>query len=135
MKKVKKIVLKTVKQEKKRLSEDEKLLADLSREQILDLADASGRKLGFLLALSPLEDKIKESIMDILELATPAQLDKFSEMLELSYLESGNKELEESFKKEVEQIKTTFDEKEKALEEETLFILEQIENKTLKINV
>lgn len=102
-------------------------LPDLSREQIFDLADASGRKLGFLLALSPLEDEVKEAIIEILDFATPKQLDQFTRMLEESYLTANNKELEENFKKEIENLKTAFEEKEKKLEEETLAELSRIE--------
>lgn len=110
-------------------------LPDLSREQIFDLADASGRKLGFLLALSPLEDEVKEAIMEILDFVTPKQLDQFTQMLEDSYLTANNKELEENFKKEIENLKTTFEEKEKKLEEETLKDLERIESGLVNLNV
>lgn len=114
----------------KKIKKDEELkVSDLSREQIFDLADAAGRKLGFLLTLSPLKDEVKEAIMKIIEFATPAQLDKFTQMLEENYLKANNKNLEENFKKEIENLKTDFEENEKKLDEKISSSLTAIEEK------
>lgn len=119
---------KKIKRKINKKSEELKIF-DLSREQIFDLADASGRKFGLLLALSPLKDEVKEAIAEILDFATPKQLDQFSGMLENSYLIANNKDLEKNFKKEIENLKTTFEEKEKKLEEKTLLSLKTLEEK------
>lgn len=104
-------------------------LSELSREQILDLADATGRKLGFLLSTSPLTDEQKEAIVNLLQYATPAQIDKLLEVLENGYLLSQNKELEDAFMSKLEKIQTELGGGEKLLEEKTLKQLQQIESK------
>lgn len=93
---------------------------ELSREQILDLADAQGRKLGFLLATSPLDDDIKNAIINILEEATPEQLDKLTEALESGYLQARTQDLNNFLKTELEIVKTEFDLRQKNLETKTL---------------
>lgn len=105
-------------------NEEELEMSELSREQILDLADAAGRKLGFLIALSPLSEEQKQAIITILEYATPEQIDKLTEIFESNYLEADNKELEEKFKSELEKIKAEFDVEQKILDKNTIKKLE-----------
>lgn len=108
------------------MKKDELKLNELSREQILDLADAAGRKLGFLLATSPLSDEQKQAFINIFEYATPEQIDKLTEIFEISYLEANNKEFEEKFKSELEEIKAEFDARQNSLNEKTIRKLEVI---------
>jgi hypothetical protein len=105
---------------------DKLKLEELSREQILDLTDAAGRKLGFLLASSALDDEVKNAIVDILDQATPAQLDTLTQMFEKGYLRSQNKDLDDFLKAELEGIKADFKAIESDLEKETLTQLENL---------
>lgn len=100
------------------MANEELKLENLSREQILDLADASGRKLGFLLATSGLDESAKAAIPGILEYATPAQIDALSHMLEEGYLRSTNQGLDQFLKSELGSIKAEFDQQRGYLEEE-----------------
>ena len=105
------------------------LINNLSKEQILDLADASGRKLGFLLAMSPLQDEIKEGIISILKYATPDQLDALIEMLESGFLQSVNTDMEVFLKKELEIIKKEYDGRSNELDREVVEALEEVGKK------
>lgn len=107
------------------MNSEEIKLEELSREQILDLAGASGRKLGVLLATSDLTDEVEESIIDILKFATPAQIDALTKMLEQGYLEAKNQEFINFLSNQLEKIKSEFDEAQKELEQE---ILEKLKN-------
>ena len=102
------------------MANNELRLEELSREQILDLADASGRKLGFLLATSSLDDEIKEAILGILEFATPAQIDLLTQMLEDGYLNANNQGLNDFLRSELEEIKKDSAAQEEILEKATL---------------
>ncbi|MDP3729606.1 MAG: hypothetical protein Q8R26_02565 [bacterium] len=102
---------------------------ELSREQILDLADAQGRKLGTLLALSPLADDIKVGVLSILEYATPAQIDALSTALEEGYLHAENKVMNDFLAAELRRIKNDSDREQKDLETAVLKDIETIEKK------
>jgi hypothetical protein len=104
-------------------------LEELTREQILDLAGAQGRKLGFLLATSALDENVKTALLGILECATPEQINLLSDMLEEGYLAAENKQTEDFLRLELVKIKKEFDEKENNLEEEILNKLKAIEEK------
>ena len=93
---------------------------ELSREQILDLADAQGRKLGFLLATSPLDNETKDSLLGIIEKATQEQLDVIYNFFDEEYLMAQNQDLNEWFKGELEDIKTEFDKEQEELDKNTV---------------
>ncbi|MEK7097781.1 MAG: hypothetical protein AAB906_02960 [Patescibacteria group bacterium] len=106
---------------------DEQLkLDELTREQILDLADAAGRKLGFLLATSGLDDDVKEAIIGILDQATPEQLDILTNMFEEGYLRVQNKDLDEFLRNELENVKAEYEVKRAALEKDVLDKLDKL---------
>ena len=44
---------------------------ELTKDDILDLADAQGRKLGFLLATCPLDEDTKVALVGIIEKLSP----------------------------------------------------------------
>ncbi|MFH1455286.1 MAG: hypothetical protein ABIF22_03140 [bacterium] len=100
---------------------------ELTREQILDLADAQGKKLGFLLATSPLEEETKKAILDILKNATPEQLDAIADFFEEGYLMAQNEDLNGWFKIQLENIKAEFDQKQQELDENTIKNIEKLE--------
>lgn len=113
--------------------ETEKLeISELSREQILDLADAAGRKLGFLLATSPLTDEQKSAINNLLEFAAPEQIDKLTEILETGYLEAQNKDASAKFKTELEKIKIEFEQNIVSLNKNAFDKLKELESKVDK---
>ena len=95
-------------------------LEELSKEQILDLADAAGRKLGFLIATSPLDDDLKMAIIGILDSATPEQLHKLSQILEWSYFNASQSVMNEFIKSELEAIESGYRDRRAILEGETL---------------
>ena len=108
------------------MNKEELKLEELSREQLLDLADANGRKLGFLLAISDLSQDIKDSIVNILDSATPAQLDALLEALESGFLEAKNKTLNDLLIEKLKLIKEDFDKKQNELELNTLKKLNEL---------
>ncbi len=108
------------------MNKEELKLEELSREQFLDLADANGRKLGFLLAISDLSQDIKDSIVNILDSATPAQLDALLEALESGFLEAKNKTLNDLLIEKLKLIKEDFDKKQNELELNTLKKLNEL---------
>ncbi len=108
------------------MNKEELKIEELSKEQLLDLADANGRKLGFLLAVSDLSQDVKDSIVNILDLATPAQLDALLEALESGFLEAKNKTLNDLLIEKLKLIKEDFDKKQKELEMNTLKKLNEL---------
>ena len=111
------------------MPKDDKINEDLSREQILDLADAAGRKLGTLLAMSPFSTEQKEAFLNIIQDATPEQIGKLTEMLEDSFLMSHVRNLQIQFEQVLQEIKKADDQAQNNLAEETAKKLEAIKQK------
>ena len=108
------------------MANQESQLNELSREQILDLADAAGRKLGFLLATSAFDDDVKNALLHILDEATPAQIDALSRLLEEGYLSAQNKAMDEFLKNELAVIKAEYDHHQSSLEKDVLLKLDDV---------
>lgn len=104
-------------------------LEELTKEQILDLADTEGKKLGFLLAASPFDEETKKAILTIVEKANFEQIEAISNFLEDGYLMAQNKELNDWFKAQLENIKREADKKQEELDNETLSKIEELEGK------
>jgi hypothetical protein len=68
-------------------------LENLSKEQLSDLADAAGRKLGLLLATAPMDADAKSAILEMIKGASPEQIDLLIKVLEENYLEAENESL------------------------------------------
>jgi hypothetical protein len=100
---------------------------EFTKEEILDLADAQGKKLGFLLATSPIDNEAKNGLLNIIEKATPEQIDAISNFFEEGYLLASNYELNEWFKKELEKIRDEFDEEQNKVDSETLKKIDDLE--------
>jgi len=109
------------------MTNDDSTFDELTREQILDLADAEGKKLGFLLATCPLDDKTKKGILQIIEKATPEQLAVITQFFEEGYLMAQNKDLNDWLEFEFENITHEFDKKEKALDDDTIAKMDVLE--------
>jgi hypothetical protein len=106
---------------------DELKLEELTREQILDLADAQGKKLGFLLATGPLNDETKKSILDIIEKSSSEQLDIITKFFEEGYLMVQNRDLDNWLKERLKEIKYKFHDKQEKLDEQTLAKMGELE--------
>ena len=106
---------------------DEFKTEELDREEILDLADAEGKKLGFLLATSPLDEKTKKAILDILEKASPEQIDAVIKFFEEEYLMAQNSDLNSWLKIQLENIKSEFEKKQDKLDKETIAKIDKLE--------
>lgn len=102
---------------------------ELTREQILDLADANGRKLGFLLATADLDEEIKEALLQILESATAEQISALTDMLEEEFMSAYNQNLVEFLREQLQTIKEDDENARGELEGETLEKLSQVEKK------
>ena len=102
---------------------DELKLEELTREQILDLADAQGKKLGFL----PLNDETKKSILDIIEKSSSEQLDIITKFFEEGYLMVQNRDLDNWLKERLKEIKYKFHDKQEKLDEQTLAKMGELE--------
>ncbi len=100
----------------------------LTREQILDLADLQGRKLGFFLFTSALEEDVKEAILEIIDGATLEQIEDLITAFENGYLAANNKNLDDWFKIQLERIKWETESKRNELEQETLKKLQALED-------
>ena len=102
-------------------------MEELTREQILDLADAHGKKFGFLLATSPLDEETKSAILNILEKADSEQIDIIFKFFEEEYLMAQNQDLNTWFKIQLENIKFEFEKKQSDLDEETISKIDKME--------
>lgn len=102
---------------------------ELSREEILDLADANGRKLGVLLATSALTDDLKGALIGILQYATPKQLDALINMMEDGLIGAASKEADDFLKIELAALKRDYDKAGEKLDKDILSKLELLENK------
>ncbi len=100
---------------------------ELTREQILDLADAQGRKLGFLLATSGLDTEIKEAILSIIDEATPEQINSLVGAFEAGYLEAKDADLDYWMKMQMNRIKWESEEQQRIVQDEALDTLREIE--------
>ncbi|MBI4992121.1 MAG: hypothetical protein HZB99_02785 [Candidatus Harrisonbacteria bacterium] len=112
------------------MAKEQLKIEELSKEQILDLADAQGRKLGFLLATSSLDDDVKAAIVGILDTATPGQLDILTNMLEEGYLSVKNETLNNFLKSELESIQAEYEDQKIELEANTLEKLDELTKKS-----
>lgn len=102
---------------------------ELSREQILDLADGEGKKFGFLLATSPLDEKTKEAILSVVGQATPEQLEAIITFFEEGYLKAQNADLDTWLKSQLTHIKVRFDKEQGKVDAETLKKMDELEKK------
>ena len=100
---------------------------ELSREQILDLATEDGKKLGLLLATSPLDNDTKKGLLNIIENATLEQIDMILDFFEEGYLVANNSELNEWFKKELENIRDESDEEQNKVDDKTIKKIDYLE--------
>ncbi len=100
---------------------------ELSKEQILDLADAQGRKFGFLLATSPLDTETKEAFLSIIEKATSEEINAVIDLFEEGLLRAQNTELDNWLKTQMEYIKFESEAKEKEIEQDALNKLSKLE--------
>lgn len=94
-------------------------LENLSKEQLLDLADGAGRKLGFLLATAPLDPESKDAILKMLENASPEQINLLTEVLEDGYLEAENESLKTFLKSDLASANAEYQSRSDLLEKET----------------
>lgn len=102
---------------------------ELSREQILDLADAEGKKLGFLLATSDLTDEVKQSILEIIQNATLEQIALLTDAFEQGYIASNNKALDEWFANRLKVIKFEANNEQEAADDKTIRAIDELEQK------
>jgi len=102
---------------------------ELSKEEILDLADAHGRKLGALLATSALTDDLKDALIGILQYATPKQLDALINMMEDGLISVASEEADDFLRIELSALKRDYDKANENLDKDILSKLEILENK------
>lgn len=100
---------------------------ELTKEDIIELADSQGQKLGFLLATCPLDEKTKKSILNIIEKSSLEQIDVILKFFEEGYLMAQNNDLNEWLKIKFQEIKTEFDIKQQELDDETIKKIDEIE--------
>ena len=108
---------------------DDIITEELSREQILDLVDGEGKKFGFLLATSPLDEKTKEAILSVVGQATPEQLEAIITFFEEGYLKAQNADLDTWLKNQLTRIKVRFDKEQGKVDAETLKKMDELEKK------
>ncbi|MFH1626516.1 MAG: hypothetical protein ABH971_00180 [bacterium] len=108
-------------------TKDELEIDELSREQILDLADAQGRKFGFLLATSPFDEETKNAFLSIIEKATLEQIAIILNFFEEEFLKAQNKDLNDWIKIQLENIKFEFDIEQEKLDIETIDKINKLE--------
>lgn len=92
---------------------------DFSREQISDLADAAGRKLGFLLATASMDAEAKSAILEMTKEASQEQIDLLIKVLEENYLEAENKSLKLLLKSDLVSVNEEYQSRKDVLEKET----------------
>lgn len=95
----------------------------------LTKADLMGKKLGILIASLPADDEIKEAFLALAEHASYADLIKLTDALEMLYLNSSARDIDEQFKKDLEALKSEMEKSEQKSDEEFLNRLKEIEEK------
>lgn len=109
------------------MNDDNLKISDLSEEQIYELIEARGRKLGILIGTSPLDDAVKADLMNVVQYATIEQLDNLIKVFEDKFCDVStynvNKNLEEAVKK----IQSDYEKQSKRLQAETMKKISSIE--------
>ncbi|MCK4744646.1 hypothetical protein KAS41_01130 [Candidatus Parcubacteria bacterium] len=76
----------------------------IKKEDLLQLAKDQGKKLGFLISSLNASDETKEAMLFLVEDMNLEQLEKMTEVLEAKFIGEQTPEVEEDFKKELEEI-------------------------------
>jgi len=100
---------------------------ELTKEEVIELSDTKGQKLGFLLATCPLDEKTKKSILNIIEKSSLEQIDVILKFFEDGYLMAQNSDLNEWLKIKLQEIKSEFDIKQQELDDNTIKEIDKIE--------
>jgi len=93
---------------------------DITREDVLELADVQGTKLGYLLAVSTLDEQTQRSILDIIGKCSLEEIDAIIDFFEQGILMAQNVELNEWLKNQLEAIQKDFDEKQEAIDKKAV---------------
>lgn len=103
-------------------------MATTNEKSLKNSAAALGKKLGFLVTALFKKEKERRTMGALLNKMTPAQLVKFSEVLESKYIQSATAEMDSEYKNALKKIKTEHQNKRKNLEKETINKLKTIAN-------
>ncbi|MFC1640634.1 hypothetical protein ACFL2D_01145 [Patescibacteria group bacterium] len=93
--------------------EGKKIEEDLTPEELQQLFELQGRKLGALLALSDLPDEHKVAWASVLDKLSPQQMDKLTEVLEERYLNSVTQDIDEEYDRKTQELMRVFAEEDK----------------------
>jgi len=100
---------------------------ELTKDDILDLADAQGRKLGFLLATCPLDEDTKVALVGIIEKLSPEQIEVVTDFFEEGLLAAQNQPLNDWLKEKMEKINKEYDTRQWAVDEKTIANIDNLE--------
>ncbi|MBU2579110.1 hypothetical protein KKA09_03270 [Patescibacteria group bacterium] len=103
--------------------------AKLSEEQIKELLKAQGRKLGFLVASANISDEEKAGFIKIIPEMSLEQVARLIKILETKYIGEKTQDIDKQFKKDLEEIKSKYEEKREELNKDTLDKLQKIAEK------
>ncbi|MFW0862583.1 MAG: hypothetical protein ACKKL6_03270 [Candidatus Komeilibacteria bacterium] len=106
------------------------LKAKQSFNQLKDEAKSQGAKLGFFISALNVEDKYKEAILAILPKMSLEQIDRLIAIFEAQYTQQETTGIDESFKKELQNIKDKYD---KDIEKVDNKVIEGLEKLTAEL--
>lgn len=100
--------------------------SNLSVEEVKSLAEAKGKKLGFLIASLKIDETTREALLDLLPTMTLEQLDKFTDLLEASFLHGATGAIDKELAQALEQIDVKYQNQVQAADAEAASALQGI---------
>lgn len=82
-----------------------------SLEDIKQIAEQRGKRLGFLIASLSVDNEVKNALLDLLPEMNVRQLDQLTDILEANFLQSATGSVEESLKYGLAEIDNEFKQK------------------------
>ncbi len=101
----------------------------LNANDLKEVAKAQGEKLAFLIASLNVPEDQKQGWLAILPSMSPEQLDRFMNILESQYLDQQTKDVDDKFKKDLEEVDKDFAKKEKDLDNQTIKKIQDLSTK------
>jgi uncharacterized protein YicC (UPF0701 family) len=95
-------------------------------DDALSQAEAAGRRLGFLLAVSTLPDDIKDGLAEAIPQMSPEQQLELLEVFEAKYVDEKTSFIEESLKEQLQEAVKKYQTEDEQATKELLAVLRQI---------
>ena len=100
----------------------------LTKKQITELFKSQGQKLGLLIAGSTLPEEVKLELVDLTSKMSLKQLERLLNIFEAKYADERTREIDEKYKKKLEEAVDKYKNKQKEIDENFLKQVEVIKN-------